>query len=145
LPILSFTQFFGGIDPNLVLSGFAVLGLTLVSLAALSILHSVYARRARTAIVLTYITTALYLGLGYLSDEYLPQAPAVASWGFSFDWDDRGWSFTLQSLADTLNSGNLIVALSKLVEAWNRKSALTAVLPGILTHYAVFHGLVFLL
>ncbi len=41
LPVLSFTQFFGGVDPGLVLGGFAALALTLASLSALSILHSV--------------------------------------------------------------------------------------------------------
>jgi ABC-type transport system involved in multi-copper enzyme maturation permease subunit len=145
LPVLSFTQFFGGIDPNLVLTGFAVLGLTLLSLASLSILHSVYASKARTAIVVTYISTAIYLGIGFLADEYLPQAPVVAVWGFDFDWEGRSYFVTVQSLVDAINTGNLIVALRKLVNAWSLNVALTAVLPAMVAKYAIFHGLIFLI
>jgi ABC-type transport system involved in multi-copper enzyme maturation permease subunit len=144
LPILSFTQFFGGIDPNLVLTGFAILGLTLLSLSALSMVHSIYARRARNAIVLTYLTTAFYLGLGYLADQYLPEAPAVAYLGFDFDWAGRHWSCRLINLVDAINAGNLFVALGKLVAAWREKAALTAVLPQVVAKYALFHVIAFL-
>src|SRR5262249_15196445 len=63
LPVLSLTQFWGGVDPDLVLVGFAATGLTLVGLAGLSILLSVYARKPRDAIVLTYLAAMAYLGL----------------------------------------------------------------------------------
>src|SRR6266852_542152 len=55
LPILSLTQFFGGIDPDLLVASFAGLGLTMLSLAGLSMLMSVYAKKPRDAIVLTYL------------------------------------------------------------------------------------------
>lgn len=137
LPVLGFTQLFGGIDPDLVLTGFAILGLTMVSLAALSILHSIYARRSRTAIVLTYLSTALYLGMGFLAAEYVPEAPDVAGWGFRFEWGGREHVFTVQGLVDALNAGNIIVALTG---AWRQNGLLTAVLPGIVLRYAVFHA-----
>jgi ABC-type transport system involved in multi-copper enzyme maturation permease subunit len=143
LPILSVTQFFGGIDPDLVFTGFAVLGLTLASLTAVSMLHSIYARKARTAIVLTYLTTFLYLGLGFLGAEYLPEAPAMARLGFTVESDGVYYSFTLQSLVDALNTGNLIVALRNLVAAWKQNQALSAVVPGVLAKYAIFHTVVF--
>src|SRR5262249_54063556 len=47
LPVLSAVQFLGGVDPDLLLASFAVVGLTMLSLASLSILCSVRARRAR--------------------------------------------------------------------------------------------------
>src|SRR5262249_7626029 len=53
LPILSLMQFFGGIDPGLLLVSFAATALTAASLAGLSILNSVLRRKARDAIVLT--------------------------------------------------------------------------------------------
>src|SRR5262249_28646460 len=63
LPVLSFIQFFGGIDPNLLLVAFATLGLTMASLASLSILNSVLVKRPRDAIVLTYLGAGAYLAL----------------------------------------------------------------------------------
>src|SRR6185437_3660347 len=47
LPVLSLTQLWGGVEPALVLAGFAATLLTLFSLAGLSVLLSVYARRPR--------------------------------------------------------------------------------------------------
>src|SRR5947209_7913391 len=61
LPILSFLQFLGGVDPNLVLAGFAATGFTMVSLAGLSILNSVLTKRPRDAIAVTYLGAAAYL------------------------------------------------------------------------------------
>src|SRR5438105_13980589 len=43
LPIWALLQFLGGIDPDLVLAGFLATGVTMASLASLSILNSVYA------------------------------------------------------------------------------------------------------
>src|SRR5207237_8910103 len=55
LPILSFLQFLGGVDPNLVLAGFAATGLTMVSLAGLSLLNSVLTKLPPAAISATYL------------------------------------------------------------------------------------------
>jgi len=63
LPVLSLLQLLGGVDPSLLLAGFAATGLTMLSLAALSILNSVYATKPRTAIVLTYVQAVVYFAL----------------------------------------------------------------------------------
>ena len=55
VPVLSAIQFFGGIEPDLVLAGFAATFTTVLVLAAVSIAASVLAKRARDAIVLTYL------------------------------------------------------------------------------------------
>src|SRR5260370_10618060 len=78
LPILSLIQFFGGVDPDLVLSGFAATGLTMLSLAGLSILVSVYTKKSRDAIVLTYLIVVAYLGLSGLS-RWLITTPRVGA------------------------------------------------------------------
>src|SRR6266851_7675252 len=67
LPILSLLQLWGGVDPDLLLSGFAASGLTILSLAGLSILCSVYTKRPRDAIVLTYLIVVAYLGISSMS------------------------------------------------------------------------------
>ncbi|HKI36360.1 MAG TPA: ABC transporter permease subunit [Gemmataceae bacterium] len=63
LPVLSLLQLLGGVDPNLMLAGFVATAMTMLSLAALSILNSVYATKPRTAIALTYVQVAAYLAL----------------------------------------------------------------------------------
>src|SRR5262249_33389914 len=63
LPILGILQFMGGVDPNLVLAGFVITGLSMVSLASVSILTSVYAKKPRTAIVVSYLILLAYLAL----------------------------------------------------------------------------------
>ena len=60
LPILSLMQFFGGIDPGLLLASFEVTALTACSLAGLGILMSVQ-RRRRDAIILTYLAAVAYV------------------------------------------------------------------------------------
>jgi len=141
LPILSVTQFFGGVDPNLVLTGFAVLGLTLLSVASLGMVFSVYASKARTAIILTYLGVAFYLGLGCAAAVYLPQSPEMAGFGIDFDLAGVPYTINVQSIVDALNTGNLIVALQVLVAAWQKNVALTDLVRQLLENYAVFHVL----
>src|SRR5438309_1571742 len=66
LPVVSLVQLLGGVDPTLVLVGFAATGLTMLSLAALSILNSVFAQKPRDAIVLTYLAVVAYMALSLL-------------------------------------------------------------------------------
>jgi ABC-type transport system involved in multi-copper enzyme maturation permease subunit len=134
LPLLAALQFLGGVAPNLVLAGFAATGLTLASLAGLSILHSVLARKPRDALALTYLTAAAYLvvsGLGSL----LAWFPAVG--GFP-----SGSRVTVSTIVDWLNSGNLIALLYELVQGVRGGRHLEDMLPELLRNYAVFHGLV---
>jgi ABC-type transport system involved in multi-copper enzyme maturation permease subunit len=137
LPIFGFTQFFGGIDPNLLLVSFATLGLTMLSLAALSILSSVLMKKPRDAIVLTYLVAVTYLGLASMSWLLLlvPGAAGAAVWFGSNP-------ATVQDLVEWANAGNLPASIVRMVNAYERGRGLPDVLPGLLTQYAVFHGLV---
>lgn len=119
LPVLSFTQLLGGVDPNLVLAGFAATGLTLASLGAFSILCSVYARKSRDAILLTYLGMATYLSVATL----LASTPDLAG-----------------PLTDALNAGNLVAVLSQLSTDVRRGVDLTTSIPPLLWGYALFHG-----
>src|SRR5437773_1513327 len=83
LPVLSLTQFMGGVDPDLVLAGFVITAITMASLAALSILQSVYAKKPRDAIVLTYLAALAYVGLSSALMIFAIPAPGFASvWNF---------------------------------------------------------------
>src|SRR5262245_5805633 len=67
LPVLSFVQFFGGVDPGLLLASFAATGLIMVSLAGISMFCSVHSRKPRDAIVITYLIVLGYHGIASLT------------------------------------------------------------------------------
>jgi ABC-type transport system involved in multi-copper enzyme maturation permease subunit len=125
LPILSLTQFLGGVDPNLVIAGFAATALTMLSLASFSILCSVYVRKPRDAIVLTYLGAAAYLAVTLLAEQALAAA-----------------KLSKTGLADCVTAGNLFSALAHLREAVAAGTDLATVIPGLLRNYALFHGAV---
>jgi ABC-type transport system involved in multi-copper enzyme maturation permease subunit len=134
LPILSLTQFWGGVDPNLILAGFAVSGLTLLSLAGLSALNSVYARKPWDAIVLSYVEVAAYYGLSSLGRQLLalPQAKLVLFGG--------SHAITVADLVNVIHAGDVLAALSNLQAAVDEGKYLADLLPGLLVNYALFHG-----
>jgi ABC-type Na+ efflux pump permease subunit len=143
LPVLSLTQFMGGVDPDLVLAGFAITGITMASLASLSILQSVYAKKPRDAIVLTYLGALAYLGLSSLCMILsIPAAPFTTIWGFGiplpFDWGD----LTVGGVVETLNAGNLFVLYYHLTVALASKNTFADELLGLLRNYTIFHGVV---
>lgn len=140
LPVLSATEFFGGVDPDLVLAAFATLGLTMLGLSAVCMLVSVHARRARDAIVLGYLFLVLYPALGltslWLVTAYpgLNFAPVVP-----LPWSDE--PVTLGDVVRMANAGNLPYVLFKVGRTIDSGQVLADTLPGLLRDYALFHGL----
>jgi ABC-type transport system involved in multi-copper enzyme maturation permease subunit len=124
LPVLAMMQFWGGIDPNLVLVGYAVTGVTMLSLGALTVLCSVHAPRPSDAILLTYLFLVVFLVVSVLC-RFLMRDSVL------------GWSW-LAWLAD----GNLGVALYQVRRGWQSKTPLDSMLPRLLLHYVVFHAAV---
>jgi ABC-type transport system involved in multi-copper enzyme maturation permease subunit len=59
LPLLAATQLWGGVDVRLLVAAFAMSGLNLLSVGAVSILHSVQARTAREAMARAYLYSAM--------------------------------------------------------------------------------------
>lgn len=140
LPILGLTQFMGGVDPDLVLAGFAVTGVTMASLAALSILQSVYAKKPRDAIVLTYLAALAYVGVSSLCMILQAPVPGFSSiWSFAFVLPFSWGQFTIGDMIETLNAGNIFVMYGKLSIALATKSSFADELLGLLRNYAVFH------
>ncbi len=143
LPILSFLQFLGGIDPELLLQGFAATGMTLISLASLSILMSVSVRRSRDAIMLTYLAGLLYLGVSILLNYTLQQFSSpgnfMAGWGVHMHLG-KGWKIdvTPSDVGECLVSGNILVAMFTL----GTSGSVSTVLPSIAQGYLIFHALV---
>jgi ABC-type transport system involved in multi-copper enzyme maturation permease subunit len=138
LPILGFLQFLGGVDPNLVLAGFALTGLSMASLAGLAMLQSVYARRPRQAILRTYL-----LGLAYL-------LLSGASWLLLIPWlrlanfpSTEAWQspMELRDVVDWFNIGNPLAAVVQLLAHIHAGRKLDDLLTALLRDYAWFHGL----
>jgi ABC-type transport system involved in multi-copper enzyme maturation permease subunit len=137
LPILSFLQFLGGVDPNLVLAGGALTALTMAGLGAISILCSTYFKKPRDAIAITYLGVVAYLALSFLllwwqQTFRLTMATPV--------WFGEA-PLTLGDLIEGFNTGNLLILLGKLADAGSRGTLATEV-PTLLWHYAWFQGVV---
>jgi ABC-type transport system involved in multi-copper enzyme maturation permease subunit len=151
LPILSFLQFFGGIDPELLLLSFVLLGLTVFSLAALSLFASVLCDRSRTAILLTYVIAVVYCSVGWVAQFLcsIPLATLNPSWlgtvgslGISLpSWmsDDP---LTLGTLAEGFNAGNIVAIPSLLLDGLSKGQSLAELLPDIVRWYGGFHATV---
>jgi ABC-type transport system involved in multi-copper enzyme maturation permease subunit len=156
LPVLSLMQLVGGVDPNLVLAGYAVTGMSMLSLAAVSMLISVYSQKARDAIVLSYLALVAYLMVSLLLQVPIRaiRGPAVAPPPLVM-WSPSGpirmtpppapaLSLDQEIAAGTMeafSSGNLLIMLSKLKDAWDSSVPLATVLPDLVRSYALFHGL----
>ncbi len=63
LPILGLMQFLGGVDPNLVLVGFAISLATMCSVGSFGVWVSICCEKASSALWLTYLCVGLALGL----------------------------------------------------------------------------------
>jgi ABC-type transport system involved in multi-copper enzyme maturation permease subunit len=127
LPVLAMTQFWGGVDPNLVLAGYAVTGVTMLSLAALTVLCSVHARKPHDAVLVTYLLLVVFLLVSLLCR--FVQRDSVLGWSWP------AW------VAD----GNILIVLYQVRAGWERESFRDTTLPTLLLHYGVFHGALTLL
>jgi ABC-type transport system involved in multi-copper enzyme maturation permease subunit len=137
LPILSILQFLGGVDPNLVLAGFAVTAITIVGQSGVSILCSVLCKRPREAIALAYLAVILYyaVALALIIAVHTPSGLATMPLWFG---DDPP---VLIEAVDIYNKGNLVACLVAVNKA-GAMGTLAADLPGLVGEYALFHGLI---
>lgn len=135
LPVLSLIQFFGGIDPGLLLASFAATAITAVSLAGLSILNSVLRRRARDAIILTYLAA-----IGYLAATGATQLlkVTIAFYYGGLSWGGIDWG----NVFDWFHAGNPIFGIYSIGMTIERGGPLDAVIGEELKRYAIFHGIV---
>jgi ABC-type transport system involved in multi-copper enzyme maturation permease subunit len=139
LPILSFMQFLGGVDPNLLLAAFAMTLATVVSLSCLSLFNSVLTRRSRDAIAITYLEAAAYLLLSGAS--WLLVSTSVG-WSGQVLFEGRDSTWTVDDLVQGVSAGNPIALVSQLVAALGRGGHVPDVLPVLLRNYLIFHALV---
>jgi ABC-type transport system involved in multi-copper enzyme maturation permease subunit len=137
LPIVCLLQFVGGVDPDLVLAGFAATGVTALSLAGASIFASTHMKRPRDAIAVTYMLIIAYFVLSLLALGSKFWFPIV----MSANLGTQSYPITLSDVADAFGKGNVIV----LVALGRFGGSLARTLPGALPEYALFHGIVALI
>jgi ABC-type transport system involved in multi-copper enzyme maturation permease subunit len=137
LPVLALTQFWGGIDPNLLLAGFAATGITIASVASVSTLVSVTTKRAREAIIKTYLVVGAFVVLTLIPDLYFfyrfsPSTVMTNRLLVGQNLEAPGW----------LEAGNPACAILWLRRMVDVGKPLSAAIPVALARYCVFHGLV---
>ena len=116
------------------IDAFAVTGLTLFSLGSLSILSSIYVKKPRDAILLTYLVMMAYFGCSALSTVLLSY-PRIAGIGIGTPPN----AISLKDLIQWFNAGNIAFALLTLRDAFRSNVPVASVLPGLLRNYAIFH------
>jgi ABC-type transport system involved in multi-copper enzyme maturation permease subunit len=143
VPILSFLQFLGGIDLKLVLAGFSATALTMFSLAGLSMLNSVLCRRARDAIVLTYLMAVAYylVASGSLIIFPLTTSGTIPGLATFPSFGNFKSPVELGDLVVWLNAGNVGYAVFRLGRGASASAVFDQELPAVLGGYAAFHAL----
>jgi ABC-type transport system involved in multi-copper enzyme maturation permease subunit len=144
VPIFSLLQFLGGVDFYLVMAGAAATLVTMFSLAGLSILNSVSCRRARDAIVLTFLMGVAYYILATASLMVYPLSRSQAIPGLEHFPSTDSWTSPVElgDVVDWFNAGNIGYAVFRLGRGASATAVLENDLPGVLGAYALFHGLV---
>jgi hypothetical protein len=109
----------------------------MLGLAGISILGSVQLRRARDAIITTYLVCLLYLTLSGLS--WLLTVPdSWANWPSTTTWTSP---VTVQDVVQWINAGNVVAAVIRMADAGG-KADLQELALEYLWPYVLFHGVV---
>jgi ABC-type transport system involved in multi-copper enzyme maturation permease subunit len=141
LPVLSLIQFFGGIDPTLLLLTFAGTGLTMLGLVGISIMESVRRRKARDAIITSFIIVIAYEAVCQFlwMTVMFASAPGgrATPLGQAITW--------FAPYFDIFRWGEPIRTLGEVNSALNVPGNAGPALLNILMEYAAFHLSVFVL
>jgi ABC-type transport system involved in multi-copper enzyme maturation permease subunit len=133
VPVLCMAFSFGGIVPELLWGGFLVTFVMMLSLASVSILHSVLARKVRQAILNSYLTIGGYL----------------LAWGvlevvLKLMQRDRQSPMLMQEFLAVFNLGNPFVMVLELRQHFQTLGYLGSKPLMLLLAFLVFHGVVIL-
>jgi len=137
LPILSAVQFMGGIDPNLLLAGYAGTALTIASIAGISMFASTVTRRTRDAILIVYLAILVYFGLWAFAEGL------NGAWGSSTFPSTRAWRSPVtvgdcfQALVSFFRIGNPGYAIYQVTKTG---TVVGSTVWSVLEEYAIFHG-----
>jgi ABC-type transport system involved in multi-copper enzyme maturation permease subunit len=134
LPILGMLQFFGGIDPDLVIAGFAATFMVVLSLAAVGIAASVLSRKARDAIALTYLVGVAYIVLSFVIYG-VSVMPALR-----FDFELLGYTIASEDLGYPFVCGNPLFMVGYVMLRRGFGGGVDVF--NALSHFTLFHAIV---
>lgn len=140
LPILGLLELLGGVELAVVVSGFVALLAMVISLAALSILFSVYARRSRTAVIGTYLLILAYLFLSQLT--YTLMFDVLRGQILDVELLRTDPPITFGSLIYAQAAGNPLILARMYAQEMAAGTPLGEVLWDLARHYAAFTLLV---
>jgi ABC-type transport system involved in multi-copper enzyme maturation permease subunit len=159
LPVLAFIQFFGGIDPDLLMAGFGATLATVLSISAVSLYCSVHAKHSRDGIVRSYLYVIGYFLLGVILFVLFQMLQgSFAGTGGAASWKIEEQSPTIRGIAwfsEIFLSGDLFHAIfvnrmafyarvTGLGVSWTGVDLGTSI-SQLYRNYLIFHGAVFLL
>ena len=133
LPVLGVMQFLGGVDPHLVLAGFAGTAVTLASAAGVSLLASVIARPPRSALLLAYVFIIS------VRRAVRARLRGLVLFSLAFLFSPADVSSALESLVGVVETGNPIEAARRVFAS---SDPIEVSLPRSLGAYCLFHGAV---
>lgn len=156
LPILSLTQLFGGVSPELLWGGFVVTLLTIFSVAGISLVQSLYARKSRNAILLAYLVILCFFvlwGVGeYLSNlatrpalAVAPTRPVMGRYVPPKPPPPPVWHAYLLPVLEGFRAGNPVAMVEELNIHVRAGGKYGDIILDLLAKYALIHGTVGLL
>jgi ABC-type transport system involved in multi-copper enzyme maturation permease subunit len=159
LPVLAIMQLMGGVELSLVLSTFAALAMTALSLGSLGLFCGVFVRKHQNAAWRAYQILIVYLALSFLSIWYydLPtgrRAVWAMTGRINTRWVTGAWSGSLtatpepsawEQIQTCFSTPNPFFAHLRLAEMQNTGTALNDALAEVLRDYVIGHGALTLL
>jgi ABC-type transport system involved in multi-copper enzyme maturation permease subunit len=138
VPIVAMLQLVGGVSPVIIVAAYAATGCVLLGVVGVCTYFSARCRRARDAIVLSYVFVLAFVLITTLVSEGIGKVitgPVTIA----------GTIWTEQDIANVLCAGNPIVARRPIAEALDALNPLDDVVWPFVGRAAIFHGVVFLL
>jgi ABC-type transport system involved in multi-copper enzyme maturation permease subunit len=142
LPVLGILQFLGGIDPNLLLASFLATGVTMLSTAGIGMLFSIYASKARQALMRSQFVVLGYLALtGFL--EWSMEG--LRNFGLGGVLLNNVFGYTAGDVLSWPGNGNPGVVAYRFVQRLSGGTWFFTLLGEAIKTYLVFHGAIALI
>lgn len=107
LPLLALVQLFGGVDPEQLIASFAATVVTVVGLSAVAIWMSTMMRKARDAILLTFVGYIAYLFASFMLMVLAINLTRGAAPYWNETAEILGWKISLVDIFGSFAAGNI--------------------------------------
>jgi ABC-type transport system involved in multi-copper enzyme maturation permease subunit len=140
LPVLSFVQFFGGIDPAILLLSIGATAVTMLGLTGVSMVNSVQRKRGRDAVLMTYGAAVGYVIISQVLSVFVLIAGNMPN-----AWPSQAM-LAMEPAIDVFSWGDPLKAVFyEFRKVFTTGAGQGQMLLELFTHYASFHMTVFVL